>query len=164
MVGVTEIAGTIGGLKAAMDIAKGLNAAAGAVALNEAKIALQGAILEAQAGLLAAQEAQTANLKRIDELEARIVQLDAWEREKQRYELREFPTGALAYVLKEGDQTGEPSHRLCPRCYQEGHKSILQTTARHNGGENVECPRCETKLKLLPFPAPQRVNRSSSYF
>lgn len=151
---IAELGAGIGSLKAALDIAKGLNAAAGAVALNGAKIGLQGAIIEAQESLLAAQEAQTANLKRIDELETRIVQLDAWEGEKQRYQLCEFPTGALAYALKADDASGEPPHRICPACYQEGNKSILQTTARHGGGERVECPRCGTKLKLSPFPSP----------
>ena len=154
MVGIGEISAAISGLKGALDIAKSLNATAGAVAINDAKIGLQGAIIEAQASLLAAQEAQTANLKRIDELEARIVELDAWEGEKQRYQLTEFPTGAFAYVLKTDDAAGEPSHRICPACYQDSHKSILQTTVRHGGGERVECPRCETKLRLAPFPSP----------
>lgn len=162
MVGLAEIGAGLGGLKAAMDIAKGLNASAGAVAINDAKIALQSAILEAQGGLLAAQETQTANLKQIDQLEARIVQMDAWEREKERYQLQEFPTGALVYVLKEGDAAGEPPHRICPACYQDGHKSILQTTRRHQGGENVECPRCKTDLRLSPFPTP-KVQSAASY-
>lgn len=161
---IAEIGAGLGSLKAALDIAKGLNAVADTVALNDAKIALQGAIIEAQSALLAAQEAQTANLKRIDELNARIMQLDAWEREKERYQLQEFRTGALAYVLKADDPAGEPSHRLCPRCYQEGHKSILQTTVRHGGGERVECPRCDVKLKLADFPQPQVRTSRSDYF
>jgi len=84
----------------------------------------------------------------------RIAQLDAWERERQRYELKEFPAGTLAYSLKADDQAGEPRHHICPACYQEGRKSILQATARHSGGEIVVCPRCETKLKLENFNAP----------
>ena len=163
MVGVTEITGAIGGLKAAMDIVKGLNATAGAVAINDAKIALQATILEAQAGLLGAQESQTANLKRIDELEAKIAKLETWEREKERYQLEEFPTGALAYVLKADDQAGQPHHRICARCYEDGHKSILQTTMRHGGGERVECTRCGAKMKLSPFPAIQ-VDRGPSFY
>ena len=164
MVGVVELGGALGGLKAAMDIAKGLNATAGAVAINDAKIQLQSAILEAQGALLAAQESQTANLKRIDELETKIVKLDAWESEKKRYELREFPTGVLAYVLKENDQSSEPPHRVCPQCYQESHKSLLQTTTRHSGGEIVECPRCKLSLKLTPFAQAQvRTSRSDFY-
>lgn len=152
MIGVAEISAAIGGVKGTVDLLKGMNAAAAAVALNDAKIILQDAIFEAQAKLLAMQESQTTHLKRIDELEAEIASLKTWEREQQRYQLQEFPTGALAYVLKGDDPAGEPSHRVCPRCYQEGHKSILQTTSKHDGGENVECPRCDTKLKLSPFP------------
>lgn len=152
MVGIVEISGALGGLKGAMDIAKGLNATAGAVAINDAKIALQSAIIDAQAGLLAAQEGLTANLRRIDELEARIAQLDAWEREKGRYQLVEFPTNVFAYVLRADDSAGEPSHRICPSCYEDGRKSILQTRMKHGGGEKVECLRCDAKLTLTPFP------------
>jgi hypothetical protein len=165
MVGIAEISAALGGLKGAMDIVKGLNATADAVAINEAKIALQGAILETQGSLLAAQEAQTANLKRIDELEAKIVELSAWEGEKKRYQLQAFPTGVLAYVLKPDDAAGEPSHRLCPHCYQESRKSILQTTRRHAGGEKVECPRCKTELKLAEFAQPKSDSGAGpSYF
>lgn len=161
MVGIAEISAAIGGVKGTVDMLKGMNAAAAAVSLNDAKIVLQDAIFESQAKLLAMQETQTAHVKRIDELEAQIAKLETWEREAQRYQLEEFPTGALAYVLKPDDQAGEPPHRICPRCYQEGHKSILQTTTRRDGGENVECPRCDTKLKLTPFP-PIRVDRGRS--
>ncbi len=73
-----EVATGLSSLKAAFDIAKGLNALSDAVALNDAKIGLQGAILEAQSGLLAAQEAQTANLRRVGELEDEIVRLKDW--------------------------------------------------------------------------------------
>lgn len=150
---IAEVATGLSSLKAALDIAKGLNVISDAVALNDAKISLQGAIIEAQGSLLSAQEAQTANLKRIDELETRIMQLDAWEREKERYELKEFPAGPMVYQLKASDQSGEPPHRICPQCYQERHKAILQTVARHSNGEMVDCPRCKLRLTLSEFVA-----------
>lgn len=155
MVGIPEIGGALSGLKAAMDIARGLNATAGNVAINDAKIALQSAILEAQNALLQSQEAQAKNSKRIDELEAQIAKMDRWEQEKLRYQLEEFPTGAYAYVLKTDFAAGEPCHKICPVCYQEGRKSILQTVRRHGGGEKVECPRCKIDLKTSEFPMPK---------
>src|SRR5690606_3853686 len=132
MVGVTEIGGAMSGLKAAMDIAKGINAAAGEIAINEATIKLQRTILEAQEKLLAAQELQAEQSRRVEELEARLAQADAWTRERERYVRREFPAGTFAYVLKDGDESGEPPHRLCPTCFEDGHKSILQTKNRHS--------------------------------
>lgn len=161
---ISEIGVGLGSLKAAYDIAKGLNDLADTVAINEAKIALQNAIIEAQSSLLTAQAAQTVHLNRISELEARIAQLDAWENEKTRYQLQETSTGVLVYALKPNDPAGEPFHRLCPHCFQDNLKSILQTTARHGGGEHVECPRCNTKLKLSPFPQPRVQTSRSDYF
>ncbi|HSQ96835.1 MAG TPA: hypothetical protein VLM18_12190 [Croceibacterium sp.] len=149
MVGVAEISGAVGGLKAALDIAKGLNATAGAVALNDAKIALQSAILDAQGALITAQEAQTANLKRIDHLEAEIVQLKTWDREKQRYELREISRGVFTYVLKTEVQGGEPVHCICASCYQHGQRSILQSDGGMWGVATLTCPKCKADIKAL---------------
>lgn len=123
---IAEIGGALSGLKGAMDIAKGLNAVADTVALNDAKIGLQSAILEAQSSLLAAQEAQTANLRRIEQLEQEIVRLKDWSSEKERFELKDTGQGALAYRAKKGMEQGEPSHWLCPNCYEQGRKSIMQ--------------------------------------
>ncbi len=55
---------------------------------------------------------QVANLKRMEDLEAEIAKLRTWESEKQCYKLDELPTGTLAYVLKEGDPSGDSVHRL----------------------------------------------------
>lgn len=130
-------------LKAALDIAKGLNAVADAVALNDAKIGLQGAIIEAQSSLLSAQEAQTVNLKRIDQLEQEIVQLKDWQTEKQRYELKDTGQGTLAYTLRTGMEDGEPQHWLCPSCFQQGRKSMLQREQLSVGRvETLYCHLC----------------------
>lgn len=147
--GVAEISGAVGGLKAALDIAKGLNATAGAVAINDAKIALQSAILDAQGALLAAQETQTANLKRIDELEAKIVEFETWEREKQRYELREISRGVFTYVLKADAQSGEPVHCICARCYEHRERSILQSDGGSWGTATLTCPACKAEIRAI---------------
>lgn len=60
-------------LKAAFDLAKGLNAVENAATINELKLSLQSHILEAQQSLFAAQEAQAATAKRIADLEAQCV-------------------------------------------------------------------------------------------
>lgn len=148
MVGITEISATIGGIKAAMDIAKGISATSDAIALAEVKIALQTALLDAQGNLISIQDSQSKNLRRIEELEAQILKFDAWAEERARYKLVEFPSGTHAYVLKEEQARGEPIHRICPSCYQESRKSILQTVWKRDGGEEVSCPKCKMTMKL----------------
>ena len=112
---------------------------------------LQTVIFEAQGDALAAQSEQFTLSQRVRDLEAEVANAKAWDAEKQRYQLQEFPTGALAYVLKPEADNGEPPHRLCANCYQEAHKSILQTIARHSSGEVAECQRCKSRLTLKDF-------------
>lgn len=152
---IAEITGALGGLKAAMDITKGLNAAAGAVALNDAKIGLQSAILDAQSSLLAAQETQTANLRRIEQLEQEIVGLKDWSAEKERYHLVDVWRGAMAYMPKPGMENGEPAHWLCATCFNHGRKSFMQFKGqdRSPSGGNMDsasyaCDTCKGSMKV----------------
>lgn len=142
MVGLTEVAAGLSGLKTAMDVVKGLNATAGSVAINDAKIELQSAIIEAQSGLLAAQEAQAANLRRIDQLEQEIVQLKDWSAERERYEPVDIYRGSIAYMPKEGVEEGQPPHWLCANCFEQRRKSFLQFKGQDRtptGGRGLEC-------------------------
>jgi hypothetical protein len=66
---LAEISAGLGSLKAAKDIVQGLSAAKTEAAVNGVKIDLQGLILDAQQGLFAAQEAQSADARRIADLE-----------------------------------------------------------------------------------------------
>jgi hypothetical protein len=111
-------------------------------------IELQTLIMSAQSDALSAQSDQFTLLERIRNLEAEIAQARAWDAEKLRYQLKEFPTGAFADVLKQDAADCEPPHRICPNCYQQGLKSILQTIYRERGGEVVHCHRCDKKLSL----------------
>jgi hypothetical protein len=123
---------------------------------------LQAVIFAAQGDALAAQAEQFTLAQRVRDLEAEVTKAKAWEAEKERYQLQEFPTGAFAYSLKSEAANGEPPHRICANCYQEGHKSILQTIARHSGGEVAECLRCKARLTLTDFVID--VVRPPSYF
>jgi hypothetical protein len=85
-----------------------------------------------------AQSDQFALLERVHELEQQVTDLKAWEKEKQRYELKQLAPGAFCYALKADASGSEPPHRVCAACYQHGKKSILQkvptNVARRNLG------------------------------
>lgn len=148
---LAEISAGVSSLNAAFDIAKGLNATNTKIAINEVKIALQQHIIEGQTALAAAGQADAAATQRIRELEQKLMEMEKWEGEAQRYELKQFPSGTFAYELKPSEAASEPPHRICPHCYQDRHKAILQTTAKHSGGELVQCLRCKSILELSPF-------------
>jgi hypothetical protein len=145
------IAGAASSLQAAGQLVKSLIGLKVTAEVQAKIVELQTAIFDAQGDALTAQSEQFALAQRVRDLEAEVAEAKAWEAEKQRYQLQEFPTGALAYVLKPEAANGEPPHRICPNCYQEAHKSILQTTARHSGGELADCLRCKGRFTLAEF-------------
>ena len=54
--------------------------------------------------------------------------LEAWQAEKEKYELKEVGKGVFAFKLKDVSRGNEPSHYLCVGCLEGGKKSILQDT------------------------------------
>lgn len=129
--------------KTMLDMAKGLKDMNDAAARNTAVIELQGSILGAQ-------EAQSALVQRVGELEKEVTRFETWETEKQRYKLTDFGGGTFAYAMKEEMSDGEPLHRICAHCYEEGHKSILQFKYNSDiSGQDVyNCVRCKTQFEF----------------
>jgi Zn finger protein HypA/HybF involved in hydrogenase expression len=137
------VAGVFAGvnaLKTAFDIAKGLKDLDDATRRNAAVIKLQEKIL-------AAQSAQAELIEEVSNLKRRVAELEAWEAEKQRYELNEIGPGVFAYRLMNAMARSEPSHCLCAACYQRARKSILQR--RDHGMEHLlNCPECKAQFKI----------------
>lgn len=142
------------GLQAAGQIVKSLIGLKISSEVQAKVIELQTIIVSAQGDALAAQTEQFALLQHVRELEEKVAKAEAWNAEKERYKLQEFPTGVLAYVLKPEAADGEPSHRICTSCYQEAHKSILHTLRREYGGELAECHRCKQRYLFSEFHEP----------
>jgi hypothetical protein len=145
---LVSIASAASGLQSVGQIVKSLIGLKISSDVQAKVIEFQGVIMGAQSDALAAQSEQFALLERIRSLEAEVAKAKAWDAEKARYELHEFPAGAPAYVLKPDVSKGEPPHRICPKCYNEGHKSLLQVKTKRNRGERVECDRCNSDLLL----------------
>lgn len=108
--------------------------------LSEKLFTMLGHAMSVQAELATAKE-EIAGLK------ARIVQMEEWAQEKQRYELKELRPGVFAYFLKETHAGGEPAHAICANCYQDGVKRILQEEHLAVGRTHVLiCSRCGAEL------------------
>jgi rubrerythrin len=155
MVDMAMISGAVSALKAAGDIAKLMIASHDAGVIRQKAIELQAQIFTAQSNALAAQSDQFTLLESVRELKKQIADLEAWETEKQRYELKRVATGALVYSLKPDASGSEPPHWICTTCYQNGRKSfmqqlVVQGLAHNNGGTIWICPACSMKI-LIPF-------------
>lgn len=143
---LTALASALASLKAAGDIAKAMINLRDAAAFNTKMIEFQTAIIDAQDRALAANEERSVLIQRVSGLEKQIAQLEAWEAEKQRYELKEVSQSAFAYVLKPEASAAEPSHWICARCYQHGKKSILQGRGDVWGTEPFKCHECGNEI------------------
>lgn len=129
----TELVMGLGLFKTMFDLAKGMKDISDATVRN-------GVAIELQEKILAAQLQQASLIQSIGELEKKVANLEAWETEKQRYQLTDFGGSTFAYALKPEASNGEPAHRLCAACYQKGHKSILQkTSGEASGQEQWKC-------------------------
>lgn len=149
----SEFIAGLGAFKAMLDMAKGLKD------MNDASVR-NGAVIELQEKILAAQEQQSALIEHIRSLEKEVARFETWNAEKERYELADFGGGTFAYLLKPEMSSGEPEHRLCAACYQKGYKSILQfrhpTATRQ---EKYSCPGCKADFFLGEYSDPPVVRR-----
>jgi hypothetical protein len=144
-----EIFAGLTAIKTAFDIARGLKDIDDAARRNAAIIELQEKILDAQSD-------QAVLIETVGALKARVAELEAWDADKNRYKLSDLGRGMSAYTLKEGMENGEPPHQLCATCYNEGHKSIMQTETRNPGRCQVMvCHRCGSDLYITGMRNPE---------
>lgn len=129
---VGEITAAITSLRATLDITKAMVGLRDTAAFQKKSIELQTLILEAIDKNIASAQAQAMQLEEIGALKAKVARLEAWDREKERYELKKLGHGgAVAYMLKPNARGSEPPHWLCPNCYGQSKKSFLQPTGEH---------------------------------
>ena len=101
-------------LKAAKDIAQAMASLQDAAALQQKQVEFQSKLLDATSAVFSAREERSAMLERIGELEKEIARLEAWEAEKQRYELVSLAPNMVAYAQKEsGARYHTPALSLC---------------------------------------------------
>ena len=146
MIGVGEIATALTSISTALEIAKSIHALTVDTAVSAKVFELQRVMSEIVQQLLASQSEQAALSRRIHDLEAQVARFENWDGEKQRYELKELAPGTLVYRTKPGMENGEPVHDLCPHCYQQGVKSILQRSGFAQGCVTHTCPHCQTSF------------------
>jgi hypothetical protein len=130
-----ELIAGLGAIKTAFDLAKGLKDIDDATRRN-------GAIIELQEKILTAQAAQSELVEAVGQLKARVAELEAWEAEKERYELDQITTGFFCYRLKPTMGAGEPIHRLCADCYAAGKKKFLQQQISGPSLDRFACGGC----------------------
>ncbi len=151
---ILAINSAIDGLKALKEILKTAIATRDADFLKAKTAEMNEALLAVQSSALDARTDHSAMVDRVRELEAKLLQFETWETEKQRYELKSLPPGVFVYAIMESLQGSEPSHHICQTCYQRGKKSVLHQSEPRNGIYHLECAECGTDLKVGFFRRP----------
>lgn len=143
----------IGSLNAAINSAKliaqivqGLNSLSKDAAVSSEVVKLNSAIFHVQSELFAAQAREASLSDRIKKLEADIVQFEEWEEEKKRYQLSELAPGTFVYRIKPECQGSDPTHCICPQCYQQKRKSILQSAGVKQAFPVHVCSACKAEF------------------
>ena len=136
---VGEVFAGLGAIKSAFDMAKALKEIDDATKRNAA-------VIELQERILTAQSAQASLIEHIGELEKKVGAFEKWEREKQRYELKNVGWGAFAYVLKKDERGAAPPHWICTKCYEHDRAVTLQLMFNKGRGQVWTCPSCGMEL------------------
>ena len=145
---LAEISAGLSSLSAAGEIARGLLGMKVSTEVTARIHDIQSKLIDAQAQILSLQSKYSDIEKVVSAKEAEIESLKQWDREKDRYTLTKTAAGTLVYELRaEVKEEGEPVHSLCPHCYTEGFKSILQAT-----GIMANCLRCHSTLTVKESP------------
>jgi hypothetical protein len=108
VVDMSAITGLATSIRAVVEITKAMKDVHDANVLQTKTFELTREILSAQIYAMEAVAAQSALLDRVRHLEEEKAKLEAWEAEKQRYELANPERGFYAYILKPGMENGEP--------------------------------------------------------
>jgi hypothetical protein len=140
---------SLGAVKTAFDLARGLKD------INDAALR-NAAVIELQEKILAAQAAQLDLVQRVNDLENDLARLKTWEAEKERYELKQVAPGAMVYVPKESLRGDEPIHWLCANCFQNGKKRFLQESRGDASFVYHKCQECGGEIRIRKPPSPPR--------
>lgn len=95
------------------------------------------------------------------ELEKKLIEREQWVATERDYELQSIGPGVFVYAYKKTIEAAEPPHWLCPRCYEEERKSILQAKYDNESAASYMCPICKTELKWHKPGAPPSVDFGS---
>lgn len=81
-------------------------------------------------------------------LEARLEEVENWERKKELYELKNIsPHDAFVYMLKTPSGTPDSRHKLCTTCFEKRKKRILQPEPARL--KVLHCSECGLTIPLI---------------
>ena len=149
---ITSFNGTVAAVKTIGELVKAVTNAEKRIELNNAVLELQDKIMQHRTAHLdtlercyTLVEEKNSLYAKLLESEKALAELKKRNADFDRYRLIPVADGTLLHTLKESAANGEPPHWLCPHCFAEGKKGILQTEALFISGPEqtlLKCPAC----------------------
>jgi rubrerythrin len=137
-------------VKSIYDIAKEVRNSGDPEKLRVAAAQMFDLALSAREQTAALQEERNDALVANANLKQELSRMKSWEAEEGRYQLRAIYEGSFAYALKTEANNGEPPHWLCPTCFQQRKKSVMQR-GDYGGMAGYyywNCPVCKTTMQV----------------
>ena len=143
---ITEASVIITSIKTTIEIVKGLKSSHDAKTITQAQSQILEHLFALQVAALALQEKHSALIHEKQALIKKIEQFEQWRNTESEYELKELKPGIFVYSYKNSQQSVIPMHWLCPHCWNDRKKSILQSGFHDESVYN--CNRCNFVFHL----------------
>lgn len=147
-----EIFAALQGFKAVLDSLEALRDIRDETLRSNAQIDVVRQLIELQGKMMATLQENATLTEQVRSLEAEVAGLKEGASDLQRYELKAIGGGAVAYMLKPAERGTEPPHWLCPSCYAQRKKSVLNLAGRVAGKTFFRCATCKTNTETRAVP------------
>lgn len=163
------IAGALSGITSSLGLARTALAVNDFVVANTAITDTLQKLIDLQTQIIASNGAFMELQKQHAALTQLVRKLEEESSDRARYSLFELSPGVFVYRANVAPQTAgssdprdpEPVHYLCPRCFDQKVKSVLQTY-RKVGVLSIDCVSCKNRFPTgQTVPIPARVLRRS---
>ncbi len=114
--------------------------------VTQKAIELQSAIISLQSAITSIQAQNYDLLQENHSLKQRLIDLERWDTEAQKYHLQKVADGVFVYASNQEQADTGPEHWLCVHCYGKKQKSILQRKQKTLDGTSYLCPNCKTEI------------------
>lgn len=164
---ISEIGTAIATLKGMSDLTSLILKSKVDSAVTEKAIGLQTSIISLQSTLMTIQNENQELLHEKNELTQKLSEIEKWNAEAEGYKLTEITSGVFVYVAN--SQGDDPVHWLCPNCYGDRRKSMLQSEGTGIEGTDYSCPKCKmiihdpTKRVSISFASSGRHSNTSGF-
>jgi len=138
-----EVASLFTSAKIAYEIAKGISSLKSEVERNEAVSKILEILISVQKDAFLMQEKHSLLLREKDDMTKKLMEFEKWDETEYQYELKEIYPGILLYGYKEREHAKSPMHWLCPNCWHDKKKSILQRSFHDSDSGRYTCPKCK---------------------